>query len=143
MTSLQKINSLRPSYFVGNRTLVSDDQELIVLAQTHGNDRLRLVSSAVTDEITLSVGETQLLLTCIAGGEWRVLFERNLQSLSAKADGDLLTTWIAMEEFDCFIVSNKHDGPLPLRSLFHRLADATQNWKNRGVEEVYYEGYEL
>lgn len=142
MATLQQINDGRPSFLTGRRTVVSDDAELIALARDLHNDRMRLVSIEVTDEVVLPPVDTQSLLNFVCGNEWRVRFERDLQSLCAKNDGDLLTTWITIEEFDTLVTGgNMHEGPTALRELLHRLASQTENWKSLGVEEVYFDGY--
>lgn len=143
MATLEQIDRERPVFVTGFQRSISNDPTLIALAKAHNNERMRLVSSPVTDEITLPVSEASVLLGWIGDNELRFLVERNLQSLSAKPDGDLLTTWVTLSEFDALVVANKHEGPVGLRELLHRLATATENWKALGVDEVYIDGYAL
>lgn len=143
MAKLEQIDKERPSFLTGNRTLVSSDPELIALAEKHNNPRMRLVSSAVTDEISLTDAETMVLLEWVGEHAWRFLFERNLQSVSAQKDGDLLTTWMPLAEFQTLVIGDKHEGPVVLRELLHRIAKATENWRALGVDEVYFDGYAL
>lgn len=143
MAKLKQIDKERPSFLTGNRTSVSSDPQLTAFAKKHSNERMKLVSSVVTNEITLSSIETKVLLEWVDKNEWRFHFERNLQSLSAKPDGDLLTTWMPFAEFKSFVFSNKHEGPVALRELLHRITNETKNWAALGVEEVYFDGYEL
>lgn len=143
MAKIELIDKERPSFLTGNRTTVSNDPELVALAKKHNNERMRLVSSAVTDEITLSAEETGVLIGWIGENAWRFCFERNLQSLTAKPDGDLLTTWMSFKEFETMVIGNKHEGAVALKELLHRIANATESWALLGVEEVYFDGYTL
>jgi hypothetical protein len=143
MAKLEQIARERPSFLTGNRAVVSNDPELISLAEKHNNERMRHVSSAVTDEISLTGDETTVLLEWVGNHAWRNNFERNLQSLSAKVDGDLLTTWMPLAEFETLIIGDQHEGPVVLRELFRRIVKATEHWRGLGVDEVYFDGYEL
>lgn len=141
MATLQDIDVRRSCFFTGYRTVVSDDHELVSMASKHKNERLRLVSSPVTEEIILEAVETTLLLSVISGSEWRMRFERDLQSLCAKNDGDLLTTSISISDFIKFINETKNETSIPLRKLLNKLESETAHWDGLGVEDVYFDGY--
>ena len=81
-----------------------------------------------------------------------------LQSMVTKPDGSLLTTWLSIDKFMSFVEEglncekifkdfdgfggwHKEDLVPVLLPIFKMLSTETQNWKELGVNEVYFEGY--
>ncbi|MDO9189277.1 MAG: hypothetical protein Q8K01_15270 [Sulfurimicrobium sp.] len=116
MSKIENIDVTKPLVFYGNLTKAS--------------------------EISLSAEETQMLLGYVGTCCWQEDFDFNLQGMTETDNGQaLLTGRMPMDQFAQF-VCNAGEGD-PVRKILDRLQAATQDWQGMGVEEVFFDGFEL
>lgn len=61
-----------------------------------------------------------------------VELEGKLQSMSTRPGGDLLTTWLSIDDFLTMISDDESD-----------LTDTVNTWKDLGANEVYIDGFKM
>lgn len=142
MASLEKINPNKPLSIYGSKTIISDDKELVELAKSLGNERFRFIATPVTEAIKITGRETKTFLELVKLLS-RAFFEENLQGLAQTKRGDLLLTgWMSLDQFKSFL-DEFCACPLAPSSLCLQLAEPFAQWRALGVEEVYFDGYEI
>lgn len=142
MTTLDKINPEKPLSLYGAKTIKSDEPVFIDLAARFGNERFRSVSTPVTEPIKIAGGEAKRFLELVKLHS-RNLFEENLQCLAETKRGEpLLTGWMTLEHYKGF-VDQLCASPFAPSALCLQLAEPFTQWRELGVEEVYFDGYQL
>lgn len=144
MALLRQIDLTKPITIYGQRYERITHNGLESLAAKLDQPNLVVCAENVAGTtITLSSEDGDVLLAVLVAsacghiaGDWYKRFERNLQCLSQDAAGHpLLTTWVALEDFEQFLQSAHFE-------LFTRLQVQIQGWRELGVEEVCLDGYE-
>ena len=140
MATIRDIDEDRTFCFYGNVIEISNDPELIMLANESKIPNMLCVSNTITKEIVIEPADTQVLFEFLYNSSWYKKFNENIQSLSCTEDDDLLTGWLTLDEFNSLLSSpSEHT---KVNQLLTKLAGLTQNWKELGVEEVMFDGFE-
>lgn len=143
MSTIQDINPNKGISFYGNKTTVSDDPELIALAKQLNNQRMCLVSETITEYVNLKPEYGRILLAYVESGSWLNVFECNLQSLCCDREGrNLLTGCMDINQFDSFL-NEIIETDSAVTQVLNDLKVVTKEWHSIGVEEVFFDGYEL
>jgi len=138
MATLEMINPEKPIILTGFKTTISEDADLISLASKLGNERLRLIAEPITEAVTIKGQDSGQFLKSVMESSKRDLFDANLQGMAKTKKGEpLLTGWLMLEDF--IDVLNNHI-TTPIAS---RLIDRIKDWSTIGVEEVYFDGFDL
>jgi hypothetical protein len=114
------------------------------------------VSEPIEKAKEITILQTKEFLNYLENSSYKKQLLSNLQSMTQKEDGSLLTTWFDnINDFYNFIEQGlkceniylEYEGyeeyPKVLIPIFKELKEQTIKWKEYGVNEVYLEGYKL
>lgn len=144
MSRIEQINTEKPLSFSGYRNTIDNNAEMTQLAiKLDCSQLLNTAEPEPKAEINLSVEDSSLLLNYLKNCAWREGFDENLQGMSETEDGEpLLTGWMSIDEFNNFIKNAGLDNP-DVKIVIGKLHEASIDWKSMGIDDVYFDGYEL
>jgi len=107
------------------------------LAQSQMNPAFLRLSDPV-DEANIEVSASDFLSWLDGQPGWAEAFYINLQSMVQTTAGEpLLTTWLSAEQFWSMLADGKGS------SIIDEIDGRVRDWKELGLDEVYFDVYEL
>jgi hypothetical protein len=138
MATLQQIDRTKSLSFSGYRTVKLTDPEMVELAARMDMPQLLNSDEPVADRMEIAPDDGAMMLDRMADPVWRSMFEADLQCMSKDAEGrPFLTTWLSLEQYCGFLRSI---ADMPVHS---ELATALAEWKNKGAQTIYFDGYQI
>lgn len=138
MSIIEMINPNKPLVFTGHKTSLCTDEVMIELARKMNNEVFRYVIEPITKDIELSVEDTAKFIKTVIGSNQRKLFDENLQGMAETVKGEpLLTGWLSLSDYQEFLVGV---AGCPVSKFLYV---ASLSWNDLGVEDVYFDGFEL